>query len=126
MLPFLANLLFAQSEVAEDVVDEAAPKDFMYYLDTANEWVKGLNFEHAIRDPIFWLVSIVLMVLALFRGWKGFMIAYVVGIALWGVVHHTVLKDKTSAAQSTSSVMVFAVLTVGVAGLAIYLLLIKD
>ena len=126
MRSFLANLLFAQTGIGEDVVEEEPVKDFVYYLDAANEWLKNLNFEQTIRDPIFWLISIVLMAFALFRGWKGFMICYVIGIAMWGVVHHTVLKDKTAAAQSTQSVMVFAVLTVGVAGLAIYLLLIKD
>lgn len=122
----LTSLLFAQTEITDDFDDEEPVKDVFYYLDLANEWVKNLDFEEMIRDPVFWLVSIVLMTVALFRGWKGFMICYGVGIVLWGIVHHTVLKDDSPAAQSTQSVMVFAALTVGVAGLAIYLLLIKD
>ena len=121
---FPGIVLAAVEEVEEELAEEA--RDIWFYLDTANDWIKNLNFEVTIRNPWFWLFSIVLLVVSLFRGWKPLMIGYVVSIVLWGIVHHTVLKDKASAAQSTSSVMVFAALTVGVAGIAIYFLLIRE
>lgn len=121
----LLTLLAVAGKVAAKA--KAPPKEgFVKYLDAANEFVSHPNFETAIRNPYFWGVSIVFLGAALFRGWKMFLIGYVVIFAMWGVVHYTVLKDRAAAAESTSSVMIFAAMTVGVAGLAIYFMLIRD
>jgi hypothetical protein len=126
---FLLPVLLAAGKVAGKVAGktkgEPPVEGIMKYIDAANEIVKNPDFESAIRNPWFWGGSIAFMTVALLRGWKGLLITYVLGIVLWGIVHHVVLKDASNDAGSSSTV-VFAGLTVGVAGIAIYFLLIRD
>lgn len=96
------------------------------YIDQVNDTLRNPDFESTIRNPWFIGGSIVLILIALLRGAKGLLVTYVGGILVWGIVHHTVLKDQTAASEGTQSVYVFAVLIVAVAGLAIYFLLIRD
>lgn len=125
MLP-LASLLLAAAGKAAEKGKAAEPEGIFKYLDAANDFIKGLNFEREIHDPKFWAISIVVLGVSLFRGWKTMMIGYIGVVALWGVVHYTVLKDTAGAGQASGNVLVFAGLTVGVAGLGIYFLLIRD
>ena len=118
-------LLAQAGRIAGKAKGKAESEGVWKYIDAANEFVKNANFEEAIRSPAFWGVSVVLLAIALFRGWKGFLVMYVGGVALWGIVHFAILKDTTTGAGS-SNILVFAALTVGVAGLGIYFLLIRD
>jgi hypothetical protein len=126
---FLLPVLLAAGKVAGKVGGklkaEPPPEGIWKYIDAANELVQHPNFEAAIRNPWFWGGSIAFMAVALLRGWKGLLIVYVLGIVMWGIIHHVVLKDTGHDAGSSSTV-VFAGLTVGVAGIAIYFLLIRD
>ncbi len=96
------------------------------YIDQVNDVLTNPDFDATIHNPWFIAGSIVLILLSLLRGWKGLLVTYVGGIILWGIVHHTVLKDQTAAAEGTQSIYVFAGLVVGVAGIGIYFLLIRD
>lgn len=96
------------------------------HVDKANDALVNANFEHAVRHPGFWAVSAVVIIGALFRGAKSVLVLYIGGVTMWGIFHHTVLKDRASAAESSSSVLVFAALIVAAAGIAIYFTLIRD
>ncbi len=96
------------------------------HVDKLNDALVNANFDHMIRHPGFWAVSAVVIIGALFRGAKGLLVLYIGGVVVWGIFHNTVLKDRASAAESSSSVLVFAALIVAFAGVAIYFTLIRD
>ena len=96
------------------------------HVDRVNDAMLNANFDHTIRHPGFWAFSAVVIIGALFRGAKSVLILYVGAIAMWGIFHHTVLADRASAAESSSSVLVFSALVVAFAGIAIYFTLIRD
>lgn len=122
----LLSLLLAQAGRALGKTKEPPPAEGWWkYADMVNDFLKNPNFDAAVQNPWFWGGSIVAMTVALFRGWKLFLIGYPIVIAMWGVVDRFILKDTTVGAGS-SNIVVFAGLTVGVAGLGIYFLLIRD
>ena len=123
----LLALLLAQvgKAVGKTKGPQPATEGFWHYADLINDTLKNPNFDAAIQNPWFWGGSVVAMTLALFRGWKIVLIGYPLAIVMWGVVDRYILKDTTSGAGS-SNIVVFAGLTVGVAGLGIYFLLIRD
>lgn len=96
------------------------------HIDRVNDALAHPDFESAIRNPWFIGGSIVVILIALFRGMKGLLICYIGGIVMWGIVHHTVLKDQTAAHQGTQSIYIFGGLVVVAAGIAIYFTLIRD
>lgn len=122
---FLLPVLLAAAKVAGKTKGPPPPEGVWKYIDAANEVVSNPNFEAAMASPWFWGGSIAFLAVALFRGWKVMLVGYIGAIAIWGIIHHVILKD-TSGDAGSSSTVVFAALTVGVAGLAIYFLLIRD
>lgn len=95
------------------------------YVDQVNEAIVNAKFDETIRNPWFLGISGVFVLTALLRGWKGILVTYIGGIAMWGIVAKTVMSDTSGSAQS-GSIVIFAALVVGVAGLGIYFLLIRD
>lgn len=125
MLSLLPALLAQAAKTGGKTKGPPPVKDAWYYIDAVNEWLKHPDFDAAMASPYFWGGSIVAMVLALFRGWKLVLFGYPLVIVMWGVVDRFILKSTTGGAQD-SNVLVFAGLTVGVAGIGIYFLLIRD
>ncbi len=103
-----------------------AAVDWKQALDATNQFLTHPDFDKAIHNPWFLGISAGFCLLALFRGWKGFLTCYIGGLAAWGVVHHTVLKDRLAAADSTANVWIFAGLILVISGVAMYVLLIRD
>lgn len=122
---FLLPLLLAAGKVAGKTKGPPPSEGVWVYIDAANEIVKNPNFDAAIANPWFWGGSIALIAVSLLRGWKMLLIGYVGAIVMWGIVQKVVLDDTSNDAGSSSTI-VFAALTVGVAGIAIYFLLIRD
>lgn len=125
MLSLLPALLAQAAKTAGKTKGPPPVKDAWYYIDAVNDWLSHPDFDAATRNPYFWGVSVLVMVVALFRGWKLMLIGYPIAIILWGVVDRFILKSTTTGAGD-SNIIVFAGLTVGVAGLGIYFLLIRD
>ena len=50
------------------------------------------DFEVAIRNPIFLVLTAVLVGVSLWRRWNRFLVIYLGALALWGVFHFTILK----------------------------------
>src|SRR5687768_8995580 len=83
------------------------PTGFMKYVDQVNTVLTNPDFEAAIRNPWFIVGSIVIILGALLRGAKGLLVVYVGGIVFWGIIHYTVLKDRSSANEGTQSIYIF-------------------
>lgn len=125
----LLPVLLAAGKVAAKVGGKTKgpppPEGVWVYIDQANELISHPNFDAAVASPWFWGASIALVAVSLLRGWKMLLVSYVGAIVMWGIVQKVVLSDTSNDAGSSSTI-VFAGLTVGVAGLAIYFLLIRD
>lgn len=122
---FLLPVLLAAGKVIGKTKGGPPSEGVWKYIDAANEIVQNPNFDAAMASPWFWGGSIALVAVSLLRGWKFMLIGYVGAIVIWGIVQKVIMSDTTSDAGSSNTI-VFAGLTVGVAGFAIYFLLIRD
>lgn len=125
MLSVFAALLAQAGKAAAGKKGPPPEKDAWYYIDLVNDKLNNPDFDATMSSPVFWGVSIAVMILALFRGWKIVLIGYPLLLIMWAVVDKFITKTTTTGAGD-SNVMVFAALTVGVAGIGIYFFLIRD
>lgn len=118
-------LLAAAGKAAGKTKGPPPAEGWWVYADAINDFLKNPDFQGAMHNPWFWGGSAVAMVISLLRGWKLFLICYPLAIIMWGVVDKYIVND-TSTGAGSSNIIVFAGLTVGVAGFGIYFLLIRD
>src|SRR6478752_2387877 len=85
--------------------------DWWSYVDKANDLVSHPDFESTIRNPWFIVVSIAVLLFGVLRGKKILLTLYIGAIVMWGIVDHTILRDHSKDAGS-SSIVVFAGLIV--------------
>ena len=57
------------------------------------EFARHPDFAVLIRTPAFWGVSVVVVGLGLYWGWKHLLVFYLGALGLWGVAHYTLLQS---------------------------------
>ena len=99
--------------------------DWLETMDHVNQVVAHPDFDSTIHNPWFLLASLIFGAVALLRGWKVLLSIYLGGIAVWYVVANVVMRDK-SGADGGQPIVIFVAMVAVVAGVVIYMVLIKD
>lgn len=92
------------------------------HVDALVHFAQHPDFDVLIRSPWFIGVSAIVIILCILRKWRFVLVGYLGLIALWGIVHYTVIKGL--AGTSAVGWVTIAVLVIAI--VAIYVLFIKD